>query len=589
MKSLMRKVFAFALAAMMIFGIIPWTASADDNTGTFTVAALNVDGLPTYTLNLLFTSISLNADGPGSDGTKAISQKIAGKSWDLLAVSEDFNYHSELMSALTDFQAGTHRGGISSLTNKTDGLNLIWKKNVTVSGESWTRWNDVYSTGIFGSGNGADSMIYKGFRYYQASVVEGVNVDIYILHMDAASDAGDIAAREKQMQQLVTAIKASDNGNPIIIMGDTNSRYTRERLQEYLINGINADERFEIRDAWVEHVWDGVYPEYGALPLVAEDKISQEDLDKGVQPRPYPDAEVVDKIFYINNSDSEVKLEALSYTIDKDFVNNNGIALADHWPVVVEFKYTITHNYQETARTDPDCEAEGSVTKTCSVCNASYTQVLNALGHQWNDGEDDGVAVTYTCAVCGAANTVAHNYQESARTDSTCVEDGSVTYTCENCEASYEEIIASVGHQWDDGVNSGANVVYTCIACGQTNSTAMDLTVSVEAPKAENGKMVFDARIEDYDYISQNLNVVDHGVLYIPSSRLNGDLTNETKGRTKVIFNSIADDGSFSYLLRADDDFTRYTLRSFIAYENEEGSLTYVYSAPVSGSVSSIG
>ena len=117
----------------------------------------------------------------------------------------------------------------------------------------------------------------------------------------------------------------------------------------------------------------------------------------------------------------------------------------------------------------------------------------------------------------------------------------------------------------------------------------MDLTVSVDAPKAENGKMVFDARIEDYDYISQNLNVVDHGVLYIPSSRLNGDLTNETKGRTKVIFNSIADDGSFSYLLRADDDFTRYTLRSFIAYENEEGSLTYVYSAPVSGSVSSIG
>lgn len=295
-------------------------------TGTFTVASMNVDGLPTKLIG-----ITLNGDGPGAEGSKAISKAIAARNWDLFAVSEDFNYHSELMSSLTQYQAGTHRGKISWLTNNTDGLDLIWKKNLTVTGEKWTAWKDNYATGIFNTGNGADKMINKGFRFYQAAMNDDVTVDVYILHMDADSDQGDINARESQLRQLAAAIKATKNGNPIIVMGDTNCRYTRERLQELFVDTLNADSRFTVTDPWVKLAWNGVYPTYNSDSIMA--------IDKG-GPFPYPQAEIVDKMFVINNTDSNVTLTVNSYTVDETFVSSNGQPLADHWPIVVQLGYT---------------------------------------------------------------------------------------------------------------------------------------------------------------------------------------------------------------------------------------------------------
>ena len=64
--------------------------------GTFTVATYNVDGLPNK-----ISLVSINGDGPGSSGTKSISQKIASDNWDFVGFSEDFAYHTELTSALS--------------------------------------------------------------------------------------------------------------------------------------------------------------------------------------------------------------------------------------------------------------------------------------------------------------------------------------------------------------------------------------------------------------------------------------------------------------------------------------------------------
>ena len=72
------------------------------------------------------------------------------------------------------------------------------------------------------------------------------------------------------------------------------------------------------------------------------------------------------------------------------------------------------------------------------------------------------------------------------------------------------------------------------------------------------------------------------------TNSLNGrELTEQTPGRTRVIFSSIDDDGSFSYLLRAESETTAYTIRVFMTYENENGGLTYVYAGPVTCSVNS--
>ena len=387
MKIRLKKIWGMFL--VLFFGISAVSINsnaAESKTGEFTVASMNVDGLPA---KVLF--VSINADGPGADGTKKISEAISSRGWDIIGVSEDFNYDAELMSSLTEYNSGTHRGKVSGLYNKTDGLNLIWKNTLNVTGENWVSWNEHYGEVT----NGADGLIDKGYRYYQAEIEEGVNLDIYILHMDADSDAQDIAARESQLKQLVSAIKASNHGNPIIVMGDTNCRYTRENLKTLLIDEINADGRFTVQDTWVELVWNGVYPHHGADAMVATDKGGT---------YAYPHAEIVDKIFYINNVESDVTISAKSHTVATDFLDTDGTALADHWPVVVEFEYTINgettpeipeecvHNYQIENEIEASCVNEGLRTFKCTECGASYSETIQALGHTYLDG---------ACTVCG--------------------------------------------------------------------------------------------------------------------------------------------------------------------------------------------
>ena len=467
----MKRIIPVLVVIALIFACLPVVLASGETTGTFTAVAMNVDGLPQKILGIF----TLNGDGPGSDGTKVISQKMATYGWDIIGVSEDFNYHTELMSSLTDYSSGTSRGGISGLNNDTDGLNLLWKNSVSVTGESWTSWEEYYATGI--GGNGADDMIDKGYRYYTATVADGVTVDVYVLHMDADSDAGDIAAREAQLTQLATAIKASDNKNPILVIGDTNCRYTRENLQTLFIDTINADSRFTIQDAWIEKVRNGAYPTYGSDALVAVDKGGTYE---------YPEAEIVDKIFYINNTDSDVTLTANSYTIATDFTDDSGTALADHWPVVVEFAYQVggacDHSY-EVVENAATCTEAGSYVYTCSKCGDSYTETIDATGHSvvtdaaqaptcTETGLTAGshcsvcntvltaqtvVAATghsYADGVCGTCGAADPDYEGSAcehaydvvENAATCTQDGSYVYTCSKCGDSYTETISATGH-----------------------------------------------------------------------------------------------------------------------------------------------
>ena len=479
---LFRRTLTALLALCMVFSLFSADAfsAGTEATGTFTAVSMNVDGLPQK-----IAFVSINSDGPGSAGTKKISNKIAEYDWDIIGVSEDFNFNTELMSGLPNYSSGTHRGGISGFHNNTDGLNLIWKDSIAVSGEKWTSWNTHYSSGIMGTGNGADGMIDKGYRYYEATIAEGVTVDVYILHMDADSDPEDISARESQLTQLANAIKASNNGNPIIVMGDTNCRYTRENLKKLFIDAINADSRFTIQDAWIEKVRNGSYPAYGADALVAKDKGGTYD---------YPDAEIVDKVFYINNTDSDVTLSANSYTIATDFTDSNGKALADHWPVVVEFTYTVagahSHSYTSTVTKKPTCTEKGVTTYSCS-CSDSYTEEIAALGHNYVAAKSDAscteeAVTTYTCSRCGDSYTekspcLGHDYHSAVTKEPTCAEKGVRTYTCSGCGDSYTEEIAALGHNYvateTKGSCTEAGVItYTCTRCGDTyteNSAAL--------------------------------------------------------------------------------------------------------------------
>lgn len=270
-----------------------------------------------------------------------MSKLVSQKGWDFFGVSENFNYNDQLMSEIGGiYNTGTYRGAIpSSVTNvvpylagnkwfDTDGLNLLWRSNISVSDEAWYLWNK--RNGI--TEDGADQLIAKGFRYYTVRIAAGLEVDVYILHMDAETTPADNEAREIQMTQLVDMILASDNKRPIIIMGDTNCRYTRDNLKGLMFERIKADERFDIHDPWIDFPRGGVMPTLGAGSIMVPGHFD------GTNHEAFQTGEVVDKIFYINNTDASAKLTAKSYLHDTDFTWPDGSEISDHYPIVIEFE-----------------------------------------------------------------------------------------------------------------------------------------------------------------------------------------------------------------------------------------------------------
>lgn len=313
-------------------------------TGTFTCATYNVDGLPSI----------INSGGPGSSGTKTLGSKANASGWDFFGVSEDFEYHSQLSSALTNYNAGKYRGtvGLSQLTSTadTDGLCFFWKKSeVNVSGEQFIQYTSAYGD----LWNGANTCIKKGFRYYLVTLADGTKVDVYITHMNTYNDKNEsdyLAAQHAQLTQLADYIKnqyaqALKNGSevrPIIIMGDTNMRYTRHKIKELFIDAINAVDGLEIHDPWIDYPRAGIFPDYPGKSIMAYGTTDTEHDDCGPDGKGYGYyyGEVVDKVFYINIKGAVTQIKANDYLCDQE----NYAGLADHYPVAINFTYTTTKN-----------------------------------------------------------------------------------------------------------------------------------------------------------------------------------------------------------------------------------------------------
>ena len=295
-------------------------------TGTFTCATYNVDGLPEKVLGF----ITLNGDGPGSDGTKNISQKIATSGWDIVTFQENFSYNSELESAMKSvYTFGKHRSFslLSALgTADTDGLGFATlNATCSFSGEAWEAFTDAYG----GLTDGANTSLKKGIRHYVVTLKADSNVviDLLVTHMNSGSDSGHITAREGQLAQIAAYINnIRSNNRPIVLMGDTNCRYTRDDMFGCLFNKLDSDLTYA--DPWVEHSWAGVYPTLGSASLMVPSKDESSTLTEQT-------GEVVDKIIYFNNPNAKVQIKSNYYLNDTDYAG-----MADHNPVVSEFTYT---------------------------------------------------------------------------------------------------------------------------------------------------------------------------------------------------------------------------------------------------------
>ena len=270
----------------------------ESSTGYFRALSSNVAGLP-----------SIISSGNPSENSVAMGEYF--NDYDLVSVQEDFAYHSELTSKITLPYATETSGNVPF----GDGMNLF--SNYPLYETTRIKWNDSY--GIIT--NGADQMTPKGILYSSIEIADGYFIDVYDIHTDADTDDGSMAARESNLKQLAEYINNRSAGKAVIVIGDTNCRYTRDKIAESVLDPCG------LTDVWVEYMRDGVAPEYGADALMDSEN------------RNSANNEVVDKIWY--RSGSNIDLQATYYELKEDFVDEDGECLSDHYPITATFQYTL--------------------------------------------------------------------------------------------------------------------------------------------------------------------------------------------------------------------------------------------------------
>jgi hypothetical protein len=284
------------LTGLTATGTASATAAADAAaTGSFNVLTYNVAGLPE----------GLSSSHPAAN-TPLISPRLG--SYDIVNVQEDFNYHAALY-AQDDHPYRTATSGGASIG---DGLNTL--SDFPFEDFERVKWNDC---------TGTNCLTPKGFSLARVRLAEGVFVDLYNLHPNADDTDDALAARRANIEQLSAFIKANSAGNAVIVMGDTNTRYTRTGDNIRTLADGNG-----LTDAWVQLVKGGTAPAQGADPLLCPTTA------------PTNDCEVVDKVLYRGS-----KLLSLNATRYNDewarFLDSGGGNLSDHFPHTVDFSYTL--------------------------------------------------------------------------------------------------------------------------------------------------------------------------------------------------------------------------------------------------------
>ncbi|WP_031172001.1 jacalin-like lectin [Streptomyces durhamensis] len=291
-----RLLAALAAGALALTGLTLSAGPAQAaGSGTFSVLTYNVAGLPE----------GLSSSHPAAD-TPLISPRLAD--YDIVDVQEDFNYHAALYAG----DDHPYRTATSGGAGIGDGLNTL--SRYPFEDFERVRWNDC---------TGTNCLTPKGFTLARVRLAEGVYVDLYNLHPNADDTDDALAARRANIAQLSQFIRANSAGNAVIVMGDTNTRYTRSGDTIRTLVDDNG-----LTDAWVRLVKGGTAPAQGADPLLCPTSA------------PPNDCEVVDKVLYRGNG--LVSLTATRYNDEwARFLDASGGNLSDHFPHTVGFSYTL--------------------------------------------------------------------------------------------------------------------------------------------------------------------------------------------------------------------------------------------------------
>lgn len=259
-----------------------------------------------------------SASTPRDSSTTAIGRRIA--SYDIVHVEEDFNYHAYLYAGDTNHAYRTPTSGGAGIGS---GLNTLSK--IPYDGDDFerVRWNSCQV-------DSGDCLTPKGFTFMRERLAEGVYVDFYNLHTNAGTNDGDLASRADNLNQLTAFIQTHSAGNAVVVMGDTNTRYTRsgDTIAEFAAaNGLT--------DPWVQLIRGGTPPAKGSDALVCDQ----------TGPTVPNTCEVVDKVLY--RSSRLVSLNATSYNNEHaKFLTDAGLMLSDHDPISVGFTWSRNAAYE---------------------------------------------------------------------------------------------------------------------------------------------------------------------------------------------------------------------------------------------------
>ena len=298
---------ALAAAAVTATVLVATPHPALAASGTFTALTYNVAGLP--------EGLS-SAPTPRDTATTAIGRRLSP--YDIVHVQEDFNYHADLYAADTHpYRTPTSGGaGIGS------GLNTLSDHPYDADDFERVRWNSCQL-------DSGDCLTPKGFTFMRQQLAVGVYVDLYNIHTNAGTSAGDLSSRADNLSQLGSFIAAHSAGNAVIVMGDSNTRYTRSGDTIAAFAASNG-----LTDAWVKLERGGVAPAAGSDALLCDPSA------------PTDTCEVVDKVLY--RGSRFVTLNATAYHNEHAgfLETSSGLMLSDHDPIGVTFSWSTDAAYQ---------------------------------------------------------------------------------------------------------------------------------------------------------------------------------------------------------------------------------------------------
>ncbi len=230
--------------------------------------------------------------------------------FDIVHLQEDFCYHDSIM------KHNKHEYVTDPMPCVPDGDGLNTLSKYPISNFQRIAWTDC---------TGADCLTPKGFSYSQITIYENISIDFYNIHCNAGGSDESLAARRKNIKQLTDYIKIHSPTQAIIVMGDFNSRYTREG------DTIRAMLDMGFSDAWVTYIRNGEVPPYG-------DKL------KDCEPiGTNPNCEGIDKVFYRGNEQIALSIKDYLHGDFYGFTYNDidSLPLSDHVPSYVQLYYDL--------------------------------------------------------------------------------------------------------------------------------------------------------------------------------------------------------------------------------------------------------